>query len=160
MCTEGGSLCSFMCISVEQLLFNILNSLCRIRCSIVRVDLSLIVFYSGVGAAKNGVWLTEPIFLIFVRGHIQIAHTPPVPPPPPPCSSVAPAHCVAMRCRSLGDSKILTAFNSKKRFFNEFKDLEDLEYWFRIGSPPQKSPESCLIFKHIPLDRRSVYLSP
>jgi hypothetical protein len=85
-------------------------------------------FYGGVGAAKNGVWLTEPIFLIFVRVHIQIAHTPPVPPPPPPCSSVAPAHCVAMRCRSLGDSKILTAFNSKKRFFNEFKDLEDLEY--------------------------------
>ena len=85
-------------------------------------------FYCGVKAAKDGVWLTEPIFLIFGRGHIQIAHTPPVPPPPPPCSSVAPAHCVAMRCRSLGDSKILTAFNSKKRFFNEFKDLEDLEY--------------------------------
>jgi hypothetical protein len=28
----------------------------------------------------------------------------------------------------LGDSKIPNAFNSKKRFFNEFKDLEDLEY--------------------------------
>jgi hypothetical protein len=33
-----------------------------------------------------------------------------------------------MALQILGDSKILTAFNSKKRFFNEFKDLEDLEY--------------------------------
>jgi hypothetical protein len=28
-------------------------------------------FYCGVGAAKNGVWLTDSIFLIFGRGHIQ-----------------------------------------------------------------------------------------
>ena len=27
-------------------------------------------FYGGVGAAKNGVWLTGSIFLIFGRGHI------------------------------------------------------------------------------------------
>ena len=27
-------------------------------------------FYYGVGAAKYGVWLTDSIFLIFVRGHI------------------------------------------------------------------------------------------
>jgi len=85
-------------------------------------------FYCGVGAAKNGVWLTDSFFLIFVRGHIQIAHTPPVPPPPQRCARTALGLGVAMRCRSLGDSKILTAFNSKKRFFNEFKDLEDLEY--------------------------------
>ena len=41
-----------------------------------------------------------------------------------PCSRSSPA----MRCRSLGDLKIFKVFNSKKRFFNEFKDLEDLEY--------------------------------
>jgi len=85
-------------------------------------------FYYGVGAAKYGVWLTDSIFLIFGRGHIHITHHPLMPPHRPPCASVAPAHCVAMRCRSLGDSKIKNAFNSKKRFFNEFKDLEDLEY--------------------------------
>jgi len=28
----------------------------------------------------------------------------------------------------LGDLKIFKGVNSKKRFFNEFKDLEDLEY--------------------------------
>jgi len=28
-------------------------------------------FYCGVGAAKYGVWLTDSIFLIFGRGHIQ-----------------------------------------------------------------------------------------
>ena len=53
-------------------------------------------FYGCVGAAKNGVWLTDSFFLIFGRGHIQIAYTPPVPPPPPPCSSVAPAHSTAL----------------------------------------------------------------
>ena len=50
-------------------------------CSILHVDLSLIVFYCGVKAAKDGVWLTDSIFLIFVRGHIHIAYHPPVPTP-------------------------------------------------------------------------------
>lgn len=99
-CTEGSTLCNFMCIFGYRLLFNILNSLCRLRCNIVRVHLSLIVFYCGVRAAKNGVWLTDSFFLIFGRGHIQIAHYPPMPPPRPPCASVAPAHCVAWHCRS------------------------------------------------------------
>jgi hypothetical protein len=50
-------------------------------------------FYCGVGAAKNGVWLTDSIFLIFVRGHIHITYTPPVPTHPlasQPCSPEQP----------------------------------------------------------------------
>jgi hypothetical protein len=42
-----------------------------------------------------------------------------------PCSPEQPCNaCHDMR----SESKILNAFNSKKRFFNEFNGLEDLEY--------------------------------
>lgn len=125
---KGVTLCYFMCSFRYRLLFNILNSLDRVRCSIMRVHLSLIVFYAGVKTAKNGVWLTEPIFLILGRGHIHIAHHPPVPTHGPaalqPCSRSSPARY----SRSLGDSKISNDFNSKKRFFNDINDLEDIEY--------------------------------
>jgi len=57
-------------------------------------------FYCGVGAAKDGVWLTDLFFLIFGRGHIQIAYTPPVPTPPQRCARTALGLGVAMRCRS------------------------------------------------------------
>lgn len=98
-CMEGVTLCYFMCSFRYWLLFNILNSLDRVRCSIMqlklRVHLSLIVFYAGVKTAKNGVWLTEPIFLILGRGHIHIAHHPPMPTHGPaalqPCSRSSPA---------------------------------------------------------------------
>jgi len=47
-------------------------------------------FYCGVGAAKNGVWLTDSIFLIFGRGHIHIAHTPPLAPARPRIAALQP----------------------------------------------------------------------
>lgn len=85
-------------------------------------------FYGGVGAAKYGVWLTDSIFLIFGRGHIHITHDPPRPTPSPALSPAALHSALRHAMQILGDSKIPNAFNSKKRFFNEFKDLEDLEY--------------------------------
>jgi hypothetical protein len=85
-------------------------------------------FYCGVGAAKYGVWLTDSIFLIFVRGHIHIAYTPPLAPARPRIAALQPRAALSNALQILGDSKISNAFNSKKRFFNEFKDLEDIEY--------------------------------
>jgi hypothetical protein len=83
-------------------------------------------FYDGVGAAKNGVWLTDSIFLIFVRGHIHIAYTPPLAPSRPRIAALQPRAALSNALQILGDSKISNAFNSKKRFFNDINDLEDI----------------------------------
>ena len=52
-------------------------------------------FYGCVEVAKYGVWLTDSIFLIFGRGHIQLTHAPPLAParPAPP----SPAAVAALR---------------------------------------------------------------
>ena len=63
----------------------------------MHVDLSLIVLLLRV-ACLNTVWLTDSIFLIFGRGHIQLTHAPPLAharPAPPSPAAVAALQCVA-----------------------------------------------------------------
>ena len=79
-----------------------------------------------MGAAKYGVWLTDSIFLIFGRGHIHIAYTPPLAPAHPRIAALRLLHNEVAHAESLSDSKIPNAFNSKKRFFNDINDLEDI----------------------------------
>jgi len=70
-----------------------------------------------VGAAKYGVWLTESIFLIFGRGHIQIAHHPPV---PTPALAFSPAPA--------------TQRSSVCRIFEWFKDTKCIQLKIKISS--------------------------
>ena len=119
-----------------------------------------ILFLLRCGSCQRWSLVNRPIFPDFwTRPYTDSVH--------PPCAPATPAlrpYCAWIRrCNALqilGDLNIKNAFNSKKRFFNEFKDLEDLEYWFKIGSPYQKTPESCLIFKHNRCEWEVVYISP
>jgi hypothetical protein len=94
---------------------------------IVIVDLSLIVL-EACGRCCKPALVNKSIFPDFcTRPYTDSAI--------PPCAHARPryshAHLGAAlqhAMRHAGESKILNAFNSKKRFFNEFNDLEDLEY--------------------------------
>jgi hypothetical protein len=57
-----------------------------------------------------------------------IAPAPPLAHAPPRLAALRPLRNEVAHAESLSDSKIPNEFNSKKRFFNDIKDLEDIEY--------------------------------
>ena len=102
-CTEGSGLCNFMCSFVDQLLFNILNNLWVVDGADRLFHLRLcyeILFLLWCGSCQRWSLVNRSIFPDFCTRPYTDSALPPHAPARPPCVSVAPAHCVAWRCRS------------------------------------------------------------
>ena len=130
-CTKGSCLCSFMCVFVGLLFFNILNSFWVVDGADRLFHLQLcyeILFLLRCGSCQEWSLVNRAYFSDFCTRPYIITHDPPLAPARPCTQPCSPATALRHAMQILGDSKISNAFNSKKRFFNEFKDLEDLEY--------------------------------